>query len=239
MNSPIPNSGSVGDVAPPEILKPKGRANSPSEPFPKRKKLPHEFPSWVQQGARHFITINCADRNTTNLLRNDIADHLLESARFYDETGKWHLWLMLIMPDHIHFIATFNLQQGLRPILGAWKRYQATTLGIEWQSDFFEHRLRNPSESDEKAFYIRMNPVRKNLVATPEQWPYILDRILIDSGSPGGLALPKTTNLTGRANSPSEPADNNNGSAGGAALPKKSQSTEKTKCPAEPESEGK
>ncbi|MFA6173838.1 MAG: hypothetical protein WC334_08395 [Kiritimatiellales bacterium] len=158
--------------------------------FLQRKKLPHEIPSWVEQGERHFITINCRERENNPLLQPDIAECLLNSARFYEETGKWHLWLMLIMPDHIHFIAIFDLTTGIKATVSVWKRYQTKVLGIDWQADFFEHRLRNQSEFDEKAHYIRMNPVRKNLVRTAEEWPYILDRLTLKNGSFGELALP-------------------------------------------------
>ncbi len=148
--------------------------------LPQHRSLPHEIPSWVQQGSRHFITINCEQRGSDQLLREDIAARLLKSSRFYEESNKWYLWLMLIMPDHIHFIATFDLTKGIKPTVSAWKGYQKRNLHIEWQSDFFEHRLRDDNEFIEKAYYVRMNPVRKNLVKTPEEWPYILDRVAID-----------------------------------------------------------
>jgi hypothetical protein len=34
-----------------------------SEPFPKRKNLPHAVPAWVQDGSIFFITINVQDRS--------------------------------------------------------------------------------------------------------------------------------------------------------------------------------
>ncbi|MGE4489611.1 MAG: transposase [Kiritimatiellales bacterium] len=166
-----------------------GRASSPSEPLLERKKLPHEVPAWVNQGERYFITVNCKYRGQDGLPRK--ADYLLGSARYYEQIGKWYLWLMVIMPDHIHFIATFDLSQGLRNTVSSWKRYQAKAIQIEWQSDFFEHRLRNQSEFDEKCHYIRMNPVRKGLVKNPTDWPHLMDRAWLDNGSLGELALPK------------------------------------------------
>jgi oxygen-independent coproporphyrinogen-3 oxidase len=195
--------GSVGDVALPMEAKLSGRARPPGEPLPKRKKLPHEIPSWVQQGARHFITINCKTRDSEKLI--DHAGQLLKSAEYYEQIGRWYLWLMVIMPDHIHFIATFKLSDGLQKIISSWKRYQTISMGIEWQSDFFEHRLRNETEFDEKCQYIRMNPVRKGLSATPEEWPHVLDRISINNGSPGGVALPMDAKLSGGARPPGEP----------------------------------
>ena len=189
MEKHAPTPGSVGDVAPPETI---GRASSPNEPFPKREKLPHKIPSWIQQGERHFITINCKCRGGDQLLQ--YGRDLLESARYYEEIGRWHLWLMLVMPDHIHFIATFDLSKGLTTTVSAWKRYQKKKLGIEWQSNFFEHRLRNGAEFDEKCHYIRMNPVRQNLAANPEEWSHVLDHNSLDSGSVGDVALPSNLN---------------------------------------------
>jgi hypothetical protein len=46
-------------------------------------------------------------------------------------------------------------------------------MGIEWQRDFFEHRLRSDESWREKANYILANPVRKGLVAEISQWPYV------------------------------------------------------------------
>ena len=148
-----------------------------NEKFPQRKKLPHAVPPWVFQGARHFITVNLMRRGTGELCRGNIPEALLASARFYEHQSRWYLWLMLIMPDHMHFIATFDLNRGIRETMKAWKRYQATHLGIDWQPDFFEHRLRTQDAFIEKAHYIRMNPVRKGLVERSEEWPWVIDKL--------------------------------------------------------------
>jgi len=105
-----------------------------------------------------------------------VATQVLKSARHYEEIDRWYLWLMVVMPDHVHLIATFDLERGLRRIVKAWKGYLARNLHIEWQADFFEHRLRNDDEFVEKIHYVRMNPVRKGLVGSPEEWPHVLDR---------------------------------------------------------------
>ena len=208
---------------------PSGRANPPGEPgsrLPERKRLPHEIPSWVKQGARHFITINCQHRIGRPLLLEDVAKALMKSAAYYEQLGHWHLWLLVIMPDHLHFIATFNLDHGIRNVVRAWKSHHAKQLGIEWQSGFFEHRLRNDAEFVEKLHYIRWNPVRKGLVQTPEAWPYVLDRISPGRANPPGEPGSKTLQArlgkdaspyptadakptpSGRANPPGEPHKN-------------------------------
>ena len=145
-------------------------------PLPKRKKLSHEIPSWVPKGCRYFITVNCHMRGQNLLCQDRIARQLLNSAMEYERLGRWYVWLMMIMPDHMHWIASFDKERGIRRVVSAWKGYQAKMLGIEWQTDFFEHRLRTDTEYNEKAEYIRCNPVRKGLVANIEEWPYIWDR---------------------------------------------------------------
>ena len=55
------------------------------------------------------------------------------------------------------------------------KGFLAKELGIEWQKNYFDHRLRNDAVLEEKAQYIRLNPVRAGLVEDPEQWPFIIE----------------------------------------------------------------
>lgn len=144
--------------------------------YPQRKKLPHEIPSWVTQGARHYITINCRERGTKHLCQAPVARALLKGGESYEALGRWYLWIMLIMPDHLHLIVTLDLSRGVQTTVAAWKGYQAKKLGVDWQTGFFEHRLRNDNEYAEKAHYIRMNPVRKGLISMAEKWPYVIDR---------------------------------------------------------------
>ena len=45
--------------------------------------------------------------------------------------------------------------------------------GVDWQRDFFEHRLRNHHELEEKTSYVLMNPVRKGLCERAEDWVWV------------------------------------------------------------------
>jgi REP element-mobilizing transposase RayT len=144
--------------------------------LPERKKLSHELPQWTSQGVKHFITVNCAKRGESQLISPPVGKALIEGFRVYESLGHWHIWLVVIMPDHIHAILTFNLEPGIKRSLSSWKGFQAKKLGIKWQADFFEHRLRNEQEFLEKAYYVRMNPVRKELTASPEKWEFQIDK---------------------------------------------------------------
>jgi len=80
---------------------------------------------------------------------------------------------MLLMPDHLHAIISFPREPGIKATITNWKHYLATHQPIQWQRDFFDHRLRTEHEEREKIDYILRNPVRKNLCVRPEDWPWI------------------------------------------------------------------
>ena len=63
-----------------------------------------------------------------------------------------------------------------------WKAFHKRLNGVRWQENFFDHRIRNREEFDEKACYIRMNPARKGLCQTAEDWLFVLDRTSVKSG---------------------------------------------------------
>ncbi len=76
------------------------------------------------------------------------------------------------MPDHLHALVSFPKDRNPTKIIANWKENVAKTTDVRWQRDFFDHRLRNDESYDEKAHYIRQNPVRKALVSDPKGWDF-------------------------------------------------------------------
>ena len=141
--------------------------------LPERKTLPHEIPSWVENGAEYFITICTHPRGKSSLCNSDTAKLIRESLQFRQNRGELWVHLLLLMPDHLHGIMSFSPSVGMEKTLSNWKRYTCINGDIEWQRDFFDHRLRKDESYIEKAHYIRMNPVRAGLISVPEDWPYV------------------------------------------------------------------
>ncbi len=78
------------------------------------------------------------------------------------------------MPDHLHALISFHPSpKPIQTIIKKWKEWTSKEIGIRWQRDFFEHRLRRDENRREKADYILANPVRKNLVTDPKDWPFV------------------------------------------------------------------
>jgi putative transposase len=142
---------------------------------PRRKTLPHEIPLWIDpQKEIYFITINCKMRGNNQLAGDKIAVSLFETVRHRQEQGIWWPHIFLLMPDHLHTLISFPpSDKTVKQIVGKWKEWTAKTLGIIWQRDFFEHRLRRDENRQEKGDYILQNPVRKKLVSCIEDWPFV------------------------------------------------------------------
>jgi len=141
--------------------------------LPVRKKLPHTIPQWVAEGSWFFITINCVPPGKNQLCRPGTGDAVLAAMKFNHERLLWHCRLCLLMPDHLHAIIAFPRDPGMQTIISNWKKFVAGKHGLDWQRDFFDHRLRDHHELEEKTSYILMNPVRKGLCDRVEEWVWV------------------------------------------------------------------
>jgi REP element-mobilizing transposase RayT len=143
---------------------------------PVRKHLPHDVPHWIDPTLEaFFITINCQPRRQNHLAHPEIWSSLIQSIEFREQRGDWVWKIALAMPDHLHGIVVFPEHFHMRKQISDWKRWMATQHGIPWQDGFFDHRLRTIESATEKGDYIRMNPVRAELVGAAEAWPYCRD----------------------------------------------------------------
>jgi REP element-mobilizing transposase RayT len=129
----------------------------------------------VPDGEVYFITANLAQRGGDALIRDDAFSTIQESVDHYTAQGLWHVRLLVIMPDHIHALMSLNTRtKSISTIIGGWKRYLSKKVGLEWQKNFFEHRIRNQNELMEKESYLLNNPVRAGLCEKQVDWPYVI-----------------------------------------------------------------
>jgi REP element-mobilizing transposase RayT len=140
--------------------------------LPKRTQLPHTPPEWVPAGESFFITICCSPRHTDQLANSVTFSRVREAFEHYAIYGKLWAHLVLAMPDPMHAIVALPIDRQMSATIRNLKRFLAKSAGICWQDGFFDHRLRSNESFEEKAHYIRMNPVRAQLVTKPEDWPY-------------------------------------------------------------------
>jgi len=100
-------------------------------------------------------------------------------ARSASQDGWW-VGRSVLMPDHVHFFA--SPAEDAKPRAEwhkMWKSLSSRQLCGEfklvpplWQTDTFDHILRNKKSYAEKWNYVRENPVRKGLVKAAIEWPW-------------------------------------------------------------------
>ena len=193
-----------------------GRLGEASLPkLRQRKWLGHSVPSWIDCGI-FFITINSDERGQAPLLADGVITCVRDAA-FHYHGNRWWIHLWLIMPDHIHALLSFPQDQNMIKVVADWKRFVARNAGVKWQKGFFDHRLRHDESFVEKAHYIRENPVRAELVPTPEDWPHVWSF----DGRDGCPSRPARTGeeTHGRDGSPNRPQVVDSGNPVGTAGP--------------------
>ncbi len=136
------------------------------------------LPHIEAENATYFVTFRCVPGV---VLPPDARDIVRDALRFWD--GKRaDLDVAVVMPDHVHAILRLRIAGPLSAWLHSVKSYTANQVnvllsrsGALWQQESFDHIIRSVEEWEEKAHYVRMNPVTRHLAASPHEWPWLLD----------------------------------------------------------------
>jgi len=142
----------------------------------KRRRLPGF--DYANPDHAYFLTV-CARPGTAPFTDPALARILLESMDWLREHRGVRVYAYCLMPDHIHLLLRpGGGGQTVGDLIRSLKRFttrQSWSLGYEgvlWQSRFYDHILRRSEDGWAIAEYIRQNPVRKGLVAEPDDYPY-------------------------------------------------------------------
>lgn len=127
----------------------------------------------MKDGGYFHIRVRASGEQKPGLTDPTLAPLLLTAVANYHERQSWHTPLFLLMPDHAHALIAFPLEVRMSTVIGNWKRYTARTLGLKWQINYFDHRIRTNADYEKTWHYILRNPVVKNLCPHPESWPWI------------------------------------------------------------------
>ena len=168
----------VTDSNPPSALE-LLMTDSPARPgkYEYRRRMPH-----YQKPERAIFVTFC------RLIRDafpEAARDLILGHCLHDHGKRIEVYSVVVMPDHVHLLLTpLRDEQGwpyplpgiLKLIKGISARNVNRLLGTSgpmWQEESFEHTLRNDGSFQEKLEYIRQNPVRRGLVARPEDYRWL------------------------------------------------------------------
>ena len=147
-----------------------------SAPAPARSKPAHP----VVCERRHqpiivFLTVCTASRKP--ILATDEVVLVLRTA--WAKATFWHVGRWVVMPDHLHLFCSpaTNPPEPLAHWVRFWKseasrHWPQPDRQPIWQRDFWDTQLRPGDHYGTQWEYVRQNPVRAGLVATPDDWRF-------------------------------------------------------------------
>jgi len=146
----------------------------------------------------HFLTFSCFQRQPflNQADRAELFLRILERAR-----RRYRLVVAgyVVMPEHVHLLVSEPQRENLSTAIQALKlgfvrslriladagvpmsRKRGETWGTPrpasiperfWQARFYDFNVWTEKKRIEKLRYIHRNPVKRGLVASPEQWPW-------------------------------------------------------------------
>ena len=96
----------------------------------------------------------------------------VERCLLYFDGDRYHLSDLVIMPNHIHYLAAFRSEETFLKQNTDWKRYTARAInrlcdrrGEFWQTDQFDHLIRTEESLAYYRRYIAENPRKAGLNA--------------------------------------------------------------------------
>jgi putative transposase len=128
---------------------------------------------YQQAGDFHFITFSCYQR--LPYLGRTSTRNLFESA--LERIRKRYEFAVLgymVMPEHVHLLINepnlTTLERAIQALkLSVTKRRKERPF---WQARYYDFNVWNPEKTAEKLRYMHRNPVKRGLVAKPEDWAW-------------------------------------------------------------------
>ena len=139
-----------------------------------RRNLPH----WELTGSTYFITIRVHREVGRPFLDAQLAKIVI-SALVEADKKSYDLYAFVVMPDHVHMLIKPLFGKKLSSIMKILKGATAYQInqklmrsGKFWQTENFDHLVRDATGLKHKWEYIKENPVKAKLAKKPEDYPY-------------------------------------------------------------------
>ena len=136
--------------------------------------MPSGLRRYQQAGELHFITFSCYRRQPKlgTVATRAIFELSLEKTR---RAYGFCVLGYVVMPEHVHLLISEPETAMLATALQALKQSVSRSLALRhrepfWEARYYDFNVRSHEKHVEKLRYIHRNPVRRGLVAKPEDW---------------------------------------------------------------------
>jgi putative transposase len=129
-------------------------------------------------GEKWFFVTMCCEGRTPVFLKRETTEWIIAALKTETAKHRFIVEAFCVMPDHLHFL-TFGMSptSNLLALSKSFKQktayaYQQSHRTKLWQRKFYDHVLRPSDSSGRVAAYIWMNPVRKGLCKSFDDYPF-------------------------------------------------------------------
>jgi len=135
--------------------------------------MPRGLVRYQQTGDFHFLTFSCYQRKP--YLHNASAREVFEAS--LEQTRIRYRFVVagyVLMPEHVHMLVSEPRNGELMRAIQALKISVARRLTERpfWQKRYYDFNVHSSAKVSEKLNYMHNNPVKRGLVADPEDWPW-------------------------------------------------------------------
>lgn len=161
--------------------------------------MPRGLRRFQHTGDLHFLTFSCY-RRKPSLGTPSARDRFESSLEATRTRYNFHILGYVVMPEHVHLLATEPASEPLSKAIQALKqsisRYLKTAEPF-WETRYYDFNVRTERKRIEKLRYMHRNPVKRGLVASPEQWSWSSFRqYALDIDGAVSVSVPYRTELT-------------------------------------------
>jgi putative transposase len=127
----------------------------------------------------HFVIFSCY-RRLPILGEVRIRDLFLECLERTRRSYQFRVYGYVVMPEHVHLLVSEPEGELLAKAIQALKiavarravYYRSDETTTFWQKRYYDHNVRSHESFEAKLRYIHRNPVKRGLVAKPEDWKW-------------------------------------------------------------------
>jgi len=126
---------------------------------------------------RYFITIR-SHGFKHHFVNDEVVGKLIDILKATAMQEDFAVWAYCFMPDHLHLLIEGKSGNvDMKTFVSSFKQKTAywfkSIYGVQlWETNYYEHVLRNDEATTAVARYIIQNPVRKVIVEDYSQYPY-------------------------------------------------------------------
>ena len=137
--------------------------------------MPSGLKRFQESESLHFITFSCFHR--LPLLEAPAARETFEAV--LEQTRARHrarVYAYVLMPEHVHLLVNeppdILLAQFLKAVKQMTSRRLREVRERFWQERYYDSNIHGEAARSEVIRYIHRNPVKRGLVAKPEEWAW-------------------------------------------------------------------